>query len=1041
MWNSFGNGSSGYVSKAQGWEFVPCSRLERGGKRVQSPARVRSFPSNLLEQLPPGPAVAASDAACGQTPYQELQSQHTRLKNTFEELKRRHEREKEECRMEKEMLLRQGGENRRILLDLRSVLEEVQTGAKREESKRSELELQYMKDRGAWELERAELKSRITQLEAKGCKVVVEAVRSSELGGTLKREREEQKRLLADTHSAAMDLRCRLDNSERGWVKDKSELLEHFDSERKEWENQLMDMQRKIEELYDEVKAQHEGGAFRPNTDPHYSALRLSSCSGSTLSSARTYPSDAHSDEYSEALTQQSINFPSQRSHNSSEFIDQCSNNELLNKQCAGKYELVEQQAVDTAELEEFLESFLTTKMENKSCFTGQDDLLNPFKGFQSMDINCGSDKNKKNTALNAALKEIASVSEELCSYQDEMKKWPDIKRSRTESVFFPGKAEMVEKVKDILELDDTAIQLKNLSEDLKSLDEQYWMDWEGFNKTANQIKSDDKALANRRQAPPIPARSTSWYLSSPSAELESSGTEGHTSGGCQWPGTYLDRKNYSPAIVQKFEAMLQENEGKILDTGNVVCTVPANFKCNVSSCQSRWSCDGSRFISNKLSKYVPVKRSLSNIDIAAAERIINQIDSENNSGNLKGAAHPMNITHLPKDCVTSLDIVSPCASASATHRNERLEHKTAQFNRTLFQAGMGLRCDENKSMNVSNDWSPRQPLYISKDICPDSPSMYAQDNLKDVLLDLVAPCPKGEFVEMNPRKSPQFKRETKDIVTKFSSLHQDASLQELPLGTFPVSDHTGSKNMDLISMQDKKVKPLWTEHSLPSPIAQFGPSTKHFELSVTPPELKIHKESPSKFGDFGTDQHQVDTKSKQPKKAKQDTSNPRSRILDENPWKPSTLAAYPRPLESRSNYGAIERILKSYEDMDRSQEQQQPQSSPGKEENLMDLLEMLDIRHESRSSQRLTHTSHHQLIAHEETHVTVQQSKESAVTPKKSFSRPACPAKRRLPSRWASRSSTSSASSPSPPPTRPPTVFTQPQTLTYSTFHTETVI
>lgn len=69
--------------------------------------------------------------------------------------------------------------------------------------------------------------------------------------------------------------------------------------------------------------------------------------------------------------------------------------------------------------------------------------------------------------------------------------------------------------------------------------------------------------------------------------------------------------------------------------------------------------------------------------------------------------------------------------------------------------------------------------------------------------------------------------------------------------------------------------------------------------------------------------------------------------------------------------------------------------------------------------------------------YLSQQQGKESSVTIKKSFSRPVCPAKRRLPSRWASRSSVSSASSPSPP----PTVFTQRQTLTYSTYHTETVI
>ncbi|XP_051577498.1 uncharacterized protein KIAA0408-like isoform X2 [Myxocyprinus asiaticus] len=902
-----------------------------------------------------------------------------------------------------------------------------------------------MKDQCAWELERAELKSRITQLETRRCNVVVETVRSPELGGTLKREREEQKRLLADTHSAAMDLRCRLDNSERGWVKEKSELLERFDSERKVWENQLMDMQRKIEELYDEVKAHREGGALRPNTDPLNRALRLSSCSGSSLSSALTYPSDAQSNEYSEVLTQQSnasLDFPSQPSHNSSEFIDQGSNdqNELLNQQGTGKYDgkLDEQQAIDTAELEEFLESCLTKKIENKSCFIGPDDLLNPFKGFQSMEINCGSDQKKKNTALNAALKEIASVSEELCSYQDEMRKWPDIKRSHTESMLFPEEAEMVEKVKGKLEMDDAFVQLKNLSEDLKSFDEQYWMDWEGYNKKAKQTQSDAEPLVNRRQAPPIPARSTSWYLSSPSAaelELESSGTEALTSGGCQRPGTHPDKRYKSPAIVRKFEAMLQENEGKILDSGNVVCTMPVDSKCNSSCCQGRWSCDGSRLVSNKSSKYVPFKRCHSNVDIAAAERSLNQIVSENNSGDLKGAAHQMNLTNLPSDCATSLDIVSPYASASATHVNERLEQKTAEFNRTLFQAGMGFQCDEDNCMNVSVDcghaWSPSLPVSISKDSCTDSPSWYVQDDMKDVLSDLLAPCPK----EINPHKSKQLKRETKDIVSKSSSVQQDSSLQELPVG---LSDHAGSGHKDLSSMQDKEVKPLRTIHSPPSPVAQFGPSTKHLELSFTPPQMKIHKESPSKFLDFGTDQHQADTKSKQ---AKQDTCKTRSRILDENPWKPSTLAAYPRPLESRSNYGAVEKILKSYENMDRSQEQQQSLASPGKEEDLMDLLEMLDIRHKSRSSQKLTHTPHHQVIAHKETHVKVQQSKESTVTLKKSFSRPACPAKRRLPSRWASRSSTSSASSPSPPPTTPPTVFTQRQTLTYSTYHTETVI
>lgn len=66
---------------------------------------------------------------------------------------------------------------------------------------------------------------------------------------TLRREREEQRQLLEDTHSTAMDLRCRLEHSERDWSRERAELLERFDVERREWESQLKDMQKKIEEV------------------------------------------------------------------------------------------------------------------------------------------------------------------------------------------------------------------------------------------------------------------------------------------------------------------------------------------------------------------------------------------------------------------------------------------------------------------------------------------------------------------------------------------------------------------------------------------------------------------------------------------------------------------------------------------------------------------------------------------------------------------------------------------------------------------------
>lgn len=46
-----------------------------------------------------------------------------------------------------------------------------------------------------------------------------------------------------------MDLRKQLENTEKNWNKEKMELLERFDNERKEWECQWKLMQKKIEEV------------------------------------------------------------------------------------------------------------------------------------------------------------------------------------------------------------------------------------------------------------------------------------------------------------------------------------------------------------------------------------------------------------------------------------------------------------------------------------------------------------------------------------------------------------------------------------------------------------------------------------------------------------------------------------------------------------------------------------------------------------------------------------------------------------------------
>lgn len=54
---------------------------------------------------------------------------------------------------------------------------------------------------------------------------------------------------LADAHTVAVDLNEQWETTEANWHKEKMELLDQFDNERKEWESQWRIMQKRIEEV------------------------------------------------------------------------------------------------------------------------------------------------------------------------------------------------------------------------------------------------------------------------------------------------------------------------------------------------------------------------------------------------------------------------------------------------------------------------------------------------------------------------------------------------------------------------------------------------------------------------------------------------------------------------------------------------------------------------------------------------------------------------------------------------------------------------
>lgn len=113
-----GGGGGGYVP-SQGWEFVPCARMERldtGRRRSHSPLRRISSPPTVFSQLyePQFDAGEGSQSELprgqmwpGPEPQQQQQTQHGRLKKKLEDLKKRHVQDKEGWMREKEALLRE----------------------------------------------------------------------------------------------------------------------------------------------------------------------------------------------------------------------------------------------------------------------------------------------------------------------------------------------------------------------------------------------------------------------------------------------------------------------------------------------------------------------------------------------------------------------------------------------------------------------------------------------------------------------------------------------------------------------------------------------------------------------------------------------------------------------------------------------------------------------------------------------------------------------------------------------------------------------
>ncbi|XP_040543924.2 protein SOGA1 isoform X4 [Gallus gallus] len=136
----------------------------------------------------------------------------------------------------------------KTLADMKVTLKELCTELREERRGAGELQQQFTKAKAAWEMERAELKCHIAQLEAKTGKGITERT-LPDWKVALKREREEHQHLLAESYSAVMDLTKQLQISEKNWKQEKVELLARFKEEQQQAEQQAKDLQNKLNQL------------------------------------------------------------------------------------------------------------------------------------------------------------------------------------------------------------------------------------------------------------------------------------------------------------------------------------------------------------------------------------------------------------------------------------------------------------------------------------------------------------------------------------------------------------------------------------------------------------------------------------------------------------------------------------------------------------------------------------------------------------------------------------------------------------------------
>ncbi|XP_075682530.1 microtubule cross-linking factor 1 [Rhinoderma darwinii] len=161
---------------------------------------------------------------------------------------------------------KQASENRRLLAAFKGLLDDFRAELRDEATDRHEVQQRYAEDKAAWEVEETELRCCLEQFETSKPRAP-EDRSQTERKESFNPERDEYKKLLAESHRLVMDLRRQVQQCDKNWNRERAELVNRVDRERHDWEEQRKDLLWRIEELQKESRPRKTDPFFDDQTD------------------------------------------------------------------------------------------------------------------------------------------------------------------------------------------------------------------------------------------------------------------------------------------------------------------------------------------------------------------------------------------------------------------------------------------------------------------------------------------------------------------------------------------------------------------------------------------------------------------------------------------------------------------------------------------------------------------------------------------------------------------------------------------------------